>query len=255
MIFDTHAHYDDVQFDEDREQLLGSMGENGVGSIVNVGSTLTSNQIVCRLAEKYPYVYGAVGVHPTETEQLDEENFKWLSKLLEKDKIVALGEIGLDYHYDRPEPKIQKLWFERQMELARQKNKPVIIHSRDGAKDSLDMMKALQAQEIGGVIHCFSYSVEMAREFLKMGYFLGIGGVITFPNGKKLREVVKYMPVEQLVLETDCPYLSPSPLRGERNSSLNLPYIIEQIAEIKNISPEDVEAITEENARRLYKIK
>ena len=156
MIFDTHAHYDDVQFDEDREQLLGSMGENGVGTIVNVGSTLTSNQIVCRLAEKYPYVYGAVGVHPTETEQLDEENFKWLSKLLEKDKIVALGEIGLDYHYDRPEPKIQKLWFERQMELARQKNKPVIIHSRDGAKDSLDMMKALQAQEIGGVIHCFS---------------------------------------------------------------------------------------------------
>ncbi len=255
MIFDTHAHYDDVQFDEDREQLLGSMGENGVGTIVNVGSTLTSNQIVCRLAEKYPYVYGAVGVHPTETEQLDEENFKWLSKLLEKDKIVALGEIGLDYHYDRPEPKIQKLWFERQMELARQKNKPVIIHSRDGAKDTLDMMKALQAQEIGGVIHCFSYSVEMAREFLKMGYFLGIGGVITFPNGKKLREVVKYMPVEQLVLETDCPYLSPSPLRGERNSSLNLPYIIEQIAEIKNISPEDVEAITEENARRLYKIK
>ncbi len=255
MIFDTHAHYDDVQFDEDREQLLGSMGENGVGTIVNVGSTLTSNQIVCRLAEKYPYVYGAVGVHPTETEQLDEENFKWLSKLLEKDKIVALGEIGLDYHYDRPEPQIQKLWFERQMELARQKNKPVIIHSRDGAKDTLDMMKALQAQEIGGVIHCFSYSVEMAREFLKMGYFLGIGGVITFPNGKKLREVVKYMPVEQLVLETDCPYLSPSPLRGERNSSLNLPYIIEQIAEIKNISPEDVEAITEENARRLYKIK
>ncbi len=255
MIFDTHAHYDDVQFDEDREQLLGSMGENGVGTIVNVGSTLTSNQMVCRLAEKYPYVYGAVGVHPTETEQLDEENFKWLSKLLEKDKIVALGEIGLDYHYDRPEPQIQKLWFERQMELARQKNKPVIIHSRDGAKDTLDMMKALQAQEIGGVIHCFSYSVEMAREFLKMGYFLGIGGVITFPNGKKLREVVKYMPVEQLVLETDCPYLSPSPLRGERNSSLNLPYIIEQIAEIKNISPEDVEAITEENARRLYKIK
>lgn len=255
MIFDTHAHYDDVQFDEDREQLLGSMGENGVGTIVNVGSTLTSNQMVCRLAEKYPYVYGAVGVHPTETEQLDEENFKWLSKLLEKDKIVALGEIGLDYHYDRPEPQIQKLWFERQMELARQKNKPVIIHSRDGAKDTLDMMKALQAQEIGGVIHCFSYSVEMAREFLKMGYFLGIGGVITFPNGKKLREVVKYMPVEQLVIETDCPYLSPSPLRGERNSSLNLPYIIEQIAEIKNISPEDVEAITEENARRLYKIK
>ncbi len=254
-MFDTHAHYDDVQFDEDREQLLGSMGENGVGTIVNVGSTLTSNQMVCRLAEKYPYVYGAVGVHPTETEQLDEENFKWLSKLLEKDKIVALGEIGLDYHYDRPEPQIQKLWFERQMELARQKNKPVIIHSRDGAKDTLDMMKALQAQEIGGVIHCFSYSVEMAREFLKMGYFLGIGGVITFPNGKKLREVVKYMPVEQLVLETDCPYLSPSPLRGERNSSLNLPYIIEQIAEIKNISPEDVEAITEENARRLYKIK
>lgn len=255
MIFDTHAHYDDVQFDEDREQLLGSMGENGVGTIVNVGSTLTSNQMVCRLAEKYPYVYGAVGVHPTETEQLDEEKFKWLSKLLEKDKIVALGEIGLDYHYDRPEPQIQKLWFERQMELARQKNKPVIIHSRDGAKDTLDMMKALQAQEIGGVIHCFSYSVEMAREFLKMGYFLGIGGVITFPNGKKLREVVKYMPVEQLVIETDCPYLSPSPLRGERNSSLNLPYIIEQIAEIKNISPEDVEAITKENARRLYKIK
>ena len=255
MIFDTHAHYDDAQFDEDREQLLGSMEEHGVGTIVNVGSTVTSNQVVCELVKKFPHVYGAVGVHPNETAQLNEENFKWIEGLLEKDKIVALGEIGLDYHYDEPKSDIQKLWFERQMELARQKKKPVIIHSRDGAKDTLDMMKAMKAGEIGGVIHCFSYSVEMAKEYLNMGYFLGIGGVITYPNAKKLIEVVKYMPIEQLVLETDCPYLAPAPNRGKRNSSFNLPYIIEKIAEIKKMDRETIEYITEENARRLYRME
>ena len=254
MIFDTHAHYDDAQFDEDREELLENMEKHGVGTIVNVGSTVASNQTVCELVERYPHVYGAVGVHPNEAAQLNEENFKWLAGLLEHNKIVALGEIGLDYHYDEPEPDVQKLWFERQLELAGQKKKPVIIHSRDGAKDTLDMMKAMKAGEIGGVIHCFSYSVEMAKEYLNMGFFLGIGGVVTFPNAKKLIEVVEYMPIEQLVLETDCPYLSPVPYRGKRNSSLNLPYVIEKIAEVKKMDRDAVECMTEENARRLYRM-
>lgn len=254
MIFDTHAHYDDDKFDEDREELLNSMRRHRVGTIVNVGSTIESNAVVCQLVEKYQDVYGAIGVHPNEVGELNEEKFAWIGDLLDKDKILALGEIGLDYYYDEPDPAVQKIWFERQLELARQKEKPVIIHSRDAAKDTLDMMKTLHAGDIGGVIHCFSYSVEMAREYLNMGYFLGIGGVVTFPNAKKLKDVVAYMPIEQLVLETDCPYLSPVPNRGKRNSSMNLTYVIEEIANIKKMSVEEVECITEENAKRLYRM-
>ncbi len=254
MIFDTHAHYDDEKFDEDRDRLLSSMGENGVGIIVNVGSTIESNDVVCRLTKQYEHIYGAVGVHPNEVGELNEQLFAKISNLADCDKIVAIGEIGLDYYYDEPDPAIQKVWFERQVELAREKKMPIIIHSRDAAKDTLDMMKAMHAEDVGGVIHCFSYGVEMAREFLNMGFYLGIGGVVTFPNAKKLKEVVQYMPMEQLVLETDCPYLSPVPNRGKRNSSLNLVYVAEEIAKLRQMSREDVERITMDNARRMYSL-
>lgn len=254
MIFDTHAHYDDEKFDEDRDRLLSSMGENGVGIIVNVGSTIESNDVVCRLTKQYEHIYGAVGVHPNEVGELNEQLFAKISNLADCDKIVAIGEIGLDYYYDEPDPAIQKVWFERQVELAREKKMPIIIHSRDAAKDTLDMMKAMHAEDVGGVIHCFSYGVEMAREFLNMGFYLGIGGVVTFPNAKKLKEVVQYMPMEQLVLETDCPYLSPVPNRGKRNSSLNLVYVAEEIAKLRQMSREDVERITMDNAKRMYSL-
>lgn len=252
MIFESHAHYDDDAFDEDREELLSSLREHGIDKVINVGASLESCKITLQLMEQYPFIYGAMGVHPTETGELNEQSFAWLRERCAADKVVAVGEIGLDYHWKEPEIHVQKLWFERQMELAREVKLPVIIHSRDAAKDTLDMMKSLHAREVGGVIHCYSYTKEMAREYLQMGYYFGIGGVITFPNARKLKEAVEYIPMDRILLETDSPYLAPEPNRGRRNSSLNLPYVAREIAAIKGVSYEEVVRITEENAERLF---
>ena len=167
---------------------------------------------------------------------------------------MALGVIGLDHHWDDPERPVQKKWFERQLALARETGMPVVLHSRDAAKDTLEMVKSAGGSELSAVMHCFSYGVELAREYLNMGYYLGVGGVLTFANGRRLKEVVSYMPMERLLLETDCPYLAPVPFRGKRNSSLNLPYVVKVVAEIKGISEEEVERITWENACRFYRL-
>ena len=185
---------------------------------------------------------------------MTRRKFQRLCEILKNPKILAVGEIGLDYYWEEPEHEIQKKWFLRQLELARQMQLPVIIHCRDAAKDTLDMMKEARAGEIGGVIHCFSYGTEIAREYLNMGFFLGIGGVLTFKNAKKLKEVAAYAPIEQIVLETDCPYMAPTPHGGTRNTSANLPYVVNALAEIKGILPEQVIEITEQNARRLYRM-
>ena len=252
MIFETHAHYDDEAFDEDRDTLLSSMQENGIGYIVNVGASLKSTAESIRLAEKYPFVYAAVGVHPSETGELDEAGFLWLKEQCLLEKVVAVGEIGLDYYWEEPAHDIQKAWFARQLDLAREVNKPVIIHSRDAAKDTFDMLKEKHAGELGGVIHCYSYSAEMALDYVKMGFYIGIGGVVTFKNGKKMKEVVEALPMERILLETDSPYLSPEPNRGKRNSSLNLPYVAQRVAEIKGISYDAVVEITSQNAKQMY---
>lgn len=254
MIFDTHAHYDDEAFKEDREQLLESLAGHGVGGVVNIGASIQSTRNTLELMERYPFLYGAVGVHPSETAELNEELMAWLMEISARPKVVAIGEIGLDYYWDEPDREIQKHWFIRQLGLAREVKLPVVIHSRDAAKDTLDLLKEQKAGEIGGVIHCFSYGVEMAREYLNMGFYLGIGGVLTFNNAKKLKEVVEYMPMDRMVLETDCPYLSPVPNRGKRNSSLNLPYVVKAVSELKGISEEDVIAMTDANARKMYRI-
>ena len=254
MIFETHAHYDDDAFDTDRDELLGSMQKSGIGTIVNATASKKTVEQSLELTRKYPFIYTTIGVHPSDCAEMDAEELKWLEEMCADDKAVAVGEIGLDYHYDEPEKSIQKKWFIEQLELARRVNMPVIIHSRDAAKDTLDIMKSLHAEEIGGDIHCFSYSVETAREYLNMGFYIGVGGVITFKNGRKLREVVEYAPIEQIVIETDSPYLAPEPYRGKRNSSLYLPYVVEKIAEIKSLSTEKVIEITEKNARRLYNL-
>ena len=252
MIFETHAHYDDEAFDEDRDSLLSSMQENGIGTIVNATSSKETVIKSIELAKKYPFVYTTIGVHPSDCAEMDEEELRWLTENCSYEKAVAVGEIGLDYHYDEPPRDVQKKWFEAQIEMARKVKKPLIIHSRDAAQDTLDIMKALHTEEIGGDIHCFSYSVEIAREYLNMGFYIGVGGVITFKNGKKLREVVEYAPIEQIVLETDSPYLSPEPYRGKRNSSLNLPYVIAKIADIKGIPENEVIEVTTRNAQKLY---
>lgn len=254
MIFETHAHYDDEKFDEDREELLQRLPEEGITGVVNVGASISSTKASLELAEGYDYIYAAVGVHPSETAELNEENFAWLSDMADRPKVVAVGEIGLDYYWKEPEPRIQKKWFERQMNLAREKKLPIIVHSRDAAKDTLDMIKACAGGSIGGVIHCYSYGVEMAREYLDMGFYLGVGGVVTFNNAKKLKEVVEYAPLDRILLETDCPYLAPVPNRGKRNSSLNLKYVVEKIAELKKISQEEVMETTYQNAKKMYRL-
>ncbi len=254
MIFDTHAHYDDEQFDIDRERLLDSMEGRGIGNIVNVSSTYESCIQTLALAKRFPFIYAAIGIHPTETGELDEEKFLQVKKYAMKPKVVAIGEIGLDYYWNEPEPETQKKWFIRQLELAKELELPVIIHSRDAAKDTMDIMKECKAEEIGGIVHCYSYSAEMALEYVKMNFYIGVGGVITFKNSKKLKEVVEAVPMDRIVLETDAPYLSPEPNRGKRNSSVNLPYVVNEIAKIKGLEPSEVIRITEENARKAYRL-
>lgn len=253
MIFDTHAHYDDEQFDEDRDELLNSMPELGVGTIVNVSATYESCARSVELSKKYPHVYAAVGIHPDEAGTLDEMKFAEMTKLFDNDKVVAVGEIGLDYYWDNEPHEVQAKWFIRQLELARTKHLPVIIHSREAAADTMYIMKNY-AQDIKAVIHCYSYSVEMAEEYIKMGYYIGIGGVLTFKNAKKIKEVVKKVPLERILLETDCPYLAPVPFRGKRNQSSYISYVTEEIAQLKGVSVEEVIEQTEKNAREFYGI-
>lgn len=254
MIFDTHAHYDDRQFEEDREELLGSMPENGVELIVDAGSDIASWDKIEKLTDRYPFVYGAIGVHPDEVGELDEEKMQRMEKLLSGEKMVAVGEIGLDYYWDKEKRDLQKKWFIRQLELARQLDLPVIIHSREAAADTMEIMKQ-HAKGLDGVIHCFSYSLEQAKEYVNMGFYLGIGGVVTFKNAKKLKEVVGKIPLESLVLETDSPYLAPVPHRGKRNNSQNLVYVAEEIAALKGVSYEEVVRQTTENAKKLYRLE
>lgn len=253
MIFDSHAHYDSEQFHEDREKLLNSMQENGVGTIVNAGASWESVTKVVELAEKYPFLYAAVGLHPDEVGDLTKERLAFMEKQCAHEKVVAVGEIGLDYYWDNESRELQKHWFVKQLELARKLNLPVIIHSRDAAEDTLEIMKE-HAQGLRGVIHCFSYSKEMAKEYVKMGFFIGIGGVVTFKNGKKLKEVVEAIPLERILLETDCPYLAPEPYRGKRNSSIYLNHVAQTIGAIKGATCEEVVKQTEKNGKELFGI-
>ena len=252
MIFDTHAHYDDPAFDEDRESLIDSLLGAGIGHVVDIGASIDTTRKALELAHKYDFIYAAVGVHPSEVEELTEDNFELLREWSEDGRCVAIGEIGLDYHWPEPGRDLQKKWFRRQLNLAREQQLPVVIHSRDAAKDTVDILKEEHAEEIGGVIHCFSYTKEIAKECLDMGFYIGVGGVITFKNGKKLREVVEMTPMDRILLETDCPYLAPEPYRGKRNSSLYLPYVVEEISKIKGISTEEVISITQDNAKTMY---
>ncbi len=252
MIFDSHAHYDDRAFDADREEMLSELMEKGIGGIVNAGASRESVGRTMELSHQYPYLYAAVGIHPEHTGEMREQDLDWLRRLLADPKAVAVGEIGLDYYWGEPDREIQKEWFIRQLHLAEEVGKPVVIHSRDAAEDTLTIME----REYGGgrpaYIHCFSYSKEMARRFLKLGCMIGIGGVVTFKNAKKVKEAVAETPLNRILIETDCPYLAPTPHRGERNSSLFLPLIIQEIAKIKGISPSQVEEAAWNNAQSFY---
>ena len=253
MFFDTHAHYDDERFDEDRDTLLASMPENNVGLILNPGCDVESSRKAVSYANKYPFVYAAVGIHPDEVGSLNEETFAQMKELFKEEKVVAVGEIGLDYYWDNEPREVQKKWFIRQLELARELDLPVLIHSREAAADTMEIMKE-HAKGLSGVIHCYSYSKEMAQEYIKMGFYIGVGGVVTFKNAKKLKEVVENIPLTSIVLETDCPYMAPEPNRGKRNNSAYIRYVAEKIAELKGIMYEEVVEQTEKNAREMYRL-
>lgn len=254
MIFDTHAHYDDEVFDGDRESLLASMPGQGVDYIVNVGASMDSTRKTLSLIKKYPFIYGTVGVHPSETKELTDEKIKQLKTWALEPKVVAIGEIGLDYYWQEPDKAVQKKWFERQLALANEVKLPVVVHSRDAAQDTLEILQSWQKEKTAGVIHCFSYTKEMAREYLDMDYYFGIGGVLTFKNAKKLKEAVEYIPMNRILLETDCPYLAPEPYRGKRNQSGYIDFVAQKLSEIKKISKEEILMQTMDNAKTFYKI-
>ena len=254
MIFESHAHYDDSKFDDDREELLSTMQENGIEKIINIGCSIESCKSTLELTKQYPFVYGAMGIHPSDIGDLNEDTFLWLREQVKKEKVVAVGEIGLDYYWDK-EPNVQenqRYWFKRQLELAAEASLPVIIHSRDAAQDTMEIMTEAAKKNIRGVIHCYSYSPEMALEYVKLGYYIGVGGVVTFKNAKKLVQTVSELPLDRILLETDCPYMAPEPHRGTRNDSSNIPYVIKKIAEIKGTTPDEVERMTRANAFELF---
>lgn len=254
MIFDTHAHYDDDRFAPDRGELLSGMNGNGIGRIINVGASFEGCKNSLTLAQEHDFIYAALGVHPSDIADLTEESCEWIRQHLSEPKVVAVGEIGLDYYWDK-EPEVQarqREWFRYQLQLAKESALPVSIHSREAAADTMEIMKEATADGIPGVIHCYSYSKEQALEYIDMGYYIGVGGVVTFKNARKLKETVEVIPLERILLETDCPYMAPEPNRGKRNSSLYLTYVADAIAGLKGVTPEEVKTVTYENALRLF---
>lgn len=249
MIFETHSHYDDKRFDLDREQVIESL-KNEVDYIINVGCDIETSKNSILLSEKYDNIFASVGFHPHSAKDCDDKALDIIENLAKNEKVVAIGEIGLDYHYDFSDRDVQKDVFKKQLELSKKLNKPVIIHSREACQDVFDIIKKSNVNK--GVIHAFSGSLEIAKEYVKLGFFLGIGGVLTFKNAKKLVDVVKEISINNILIETDTPYLAPEPVRGTRNDSHNLKHVINKIAEIKQISKDEVEKITFNNAKKLF---
>jgi TatD DNase family protein len=253
MLFDTHAHYDDRRFNEDRDALLASLPENGVTLVVNAGASEKSSAQSLELADRFPFVYATVGVHPHDAEDMDEGSISRLEAMLRHPKAVAVGEIGLDYYYDNSPRDVQKQRFYDQLALAQAVKKPVVIHERDATADTLDIIRAIP--DATGVFHCYSGSWETAKWLLSRGWHLSFGGVITFKNARRACEVVARMPLDRLLLETDCPYLTPEPYRGKRNSSLYLYRVAERAGELKGLSLEQIAEKTTENGKRVFGIE
>ncbi|MGN0162571.1 MAG: TatD family hydrolase [Candidatus Ornithomonoglobus sp.] len=255
MIFDTHAHYNDKQFDEDRDALLSSMNENGVGLIMNACSRLDEMPLILSLCEKYPFMYGAVGIHPEEVDDAAQGYLDRIREYAKHPKIKAIGEIGLDYHWTKETKAEQRRILGEQVDLARELGLPVIIHDREAHGDCLSILKEHKAYECGGVFHCYSGSAEMVREVTEdLNMYVAFGGSLTFKNAKKARAAAAAVPLDRLLIETDCPYMAPVPYRGRRNSSLYLPEVVKLLAELTGLSAEEIERITEENGRKLFNI-
>ena len=251
-IFDSHAHYTDKSFNDDREIMLGSLRESGVCGVINCGADIESSLFSLELAKEYPFIYAACGVHPEEVETVEVDYIDTLRNLAKNEKCVAIGEIGLDYYWRQDTKSQQKEMFENQIILAKELNLPIIVHDREAHNDTLEILKKHKPT---GVLHCFSGSAETAKEVLKLGMYIGLGGAVTFKNARKAVEVAEMLPLDRLLLETDCPYMAPVPMRGKRNNSTYISYIAEKIAEIKGVDPQTVLDVTTENTKKLFNIK
>ena len=252
MLFDTHAHLDDRAFREDREELIAGLPEKGVGLVMNPGCSLASSRNAVALAEKYPHVYAAVGSHPDVADEVNQQVLAEYEKLCKLPKVKAIGEIGIDYHYEDIPRELQLKAFRMQMELARQVGLPVIVHEREAHEDGMAVVK--EFPDVTGVFHCYSGSAEMARQLVDLGWYIGFTGVLTFKNARKAIETAAAIPLERIVLETDCPYMAPEPFRGKRNDPGYIYRMAEKLAEIRGLSVEEIQAITTENGKRLYRI-
>ena len=253
MLADSHAHIDDERFDADREEVVARALAAGVSLIVNIGADMASSARSVALAEKYPGIYAAVGMHPHDSQDMQEADYRQLEQWTTHPKVVAIGEIGLDYHYDLSPRPVQKEVFLRQLDLARKTGKPFIIHEREAHADMLDIIRHA-ARGLNGVFHCFSGSVETAREYLKMGFYISVAGPVTFPKSVKTKEVAKAVPLDRLLVETDSPYLTPQPFRGKRNEPAHVRLVAEEIANLRDISLAELAAATTANVRRLFNI-
>ena len=252
MLFDTHAHLNDPAFDADRDELIAGLAEKGVGFVMNAGCCLESSKDCIALAEKYPFIYASVGSHPDSADEVCDEVLEQYLQMSRHPKVKAIGEIGLDYHYEDIPREIQLKAFRAQMELARELNLPVIVHERDAHEDGMQVVRDFP--DVTGVFHCYSGSAEMARQLVDKGWYIGFTGVLTFKNARKAVEVAASIPLERIVLETDCPYMAPEPFRGKRNDPGKIYRMAEKLAEIRGLSVDEIHAITVENGKKLYRI-
>ncbi|ATO49464.1 MULTISPECIES: TatD family hydrolase [Brevibacillus] len=255
MLFDTHAHLNAEQFDEDRDDVIARAQANGVSTIVNVGFNRETIPTTMELAEKYDFIYAVVGWHPQDAITMKEQDLEWLEELSKHPKVVGLGEMGLDYYWDTSPRDVQAEVFRKQIRLARKLQMPIIIHDRDAHQDIIDILREEKAGEVGGIMHCFSGSYELAKMALDMNFYISFGGPLTFKNAKKPKEVAAKIPLERLLIETDCPYLTPHPFRGKRNESAYVKYVAEEMAQIHGLPYEELAKITADNARRLFNIR
>lgn len=254
MLFDSHAHIVDSKFNKDRDQVIQRAREAGVDYIMNPGADYESSLQAIALAEKYDFIYAAVGVHPHDAKSLDDMMLSLLKAMARKDKVKAIGEIGLDYHYDHSPRDLQKYWFEKQLLMAKELELPVIIHDRDANQDVFDILSKVQSFETGVLLHCYSGSAELAEEYVKKGAYISLAGPVTFKNARKPLEVVETVPLDRLMIETDAPYLTPEPYRGKRNESAYVSYVAKKFAEIKGCSYQEIAQATMENAKSFFKI-
>ena len=252
MLFDTHAHLNDPAFDPDREELMNGLAAKGVGLVMNAGCSLESSRDIVNMTAKYPWLYGSVGSHPDSADEVNEEVIEEYRRLCQNEKIKAIGEIGLDYYYEDIPREIQQKAFRMQMALAQELDMPVIVHEREAHDDGMRIVK--EFPKVKGVFHCYSGSAEMARQLVNMGWYIGFTGVLTFKNARKAVETAASIPLDRIVIETDCPFMAPEPFRGKRNDPGYLYRMVERLAEIRGITPEEAAAITTENAKRLYRI-